>query len=151
MRCDGGYRQHPPSIEAPREGLPPLLMQACLLLAVFNTALLPALYFGHAWLIDAGGHFIHSDFATSGPRASSHSTNNPRFHSSKFRSDLPACRADRASRDRAVGQARTISGPNSRSELLHRKRWRMSKSVDFDRLSIFCYGCLTLTTARRRP
>jgi hypothetical protein len=59
-------------------------MQACLLLAVFNTALLPALYFGHAWLIDAGGHFIHSDFATSGPRASSHSTNNPRFHSSKF-------------------------------------------------------------------
>jgi hypothetical protein len=48
-------------------------MQACLLLAVFNTASLPALYFGHAWLIDAGGHFIHSDFATSGPRASSHS------------------------------------------------------------------------------
>jgi arabinofuranan 3-O-arabinosyltransferase len=38
-------------------------MKVCLLLAVFNAAMLPASYFGHAWVIDTGGHFIHSDFA----------------------------------------------------------------------------------------
>jgi arabinofuranan 3-O-arabinosyltransferase len=38
-------------------------MKVCLLLAVFNAAMLPALYFSHAWLVDAGGHFIHCDFA----------------------------------------------------------------------------------------
>ena len=47
---------------APRDTVPPLLLNTCLLLAVFNAALLPALYFVHAWLIDSSGRFIHTDF-----------------------------------------------------------------------------------------
>jgi arabinofuranan 3-O-arabinosyltransferase len=37
-------------------------MKACLLLAVFNAAMIPSVYFAHAWLFDAKGHFIHTDF-----------------------------------------------------------------------------------------
>jgi len=37
-------------------------MKACLLLAVFNAAMIPSMYFAHAWLFDAQGHFIHTDF-----------------------------------------------------------------------------------------
>ncbi|MGO8912334.1 MAG: glycosyltransferase family 87 protein [Bradyrhizobium sp.] len=47
---------------APRDAVPPLLLKACLLLAAFNAAMIPAMYFAHAWLFDANGHFIHTDF-----------------------------------------------------------------------------------------
>jgi hypothetical protein len=55
-----------PTTSAPdvalRDTIPPLLLNTCLLLAVLNAALLPALYFVHAWLIDSSGRFIHTDF-----------------------------------------------------------------------------------------
>ncbi len=47
---------------APRDTVPPLLRSACLLLVVFNFAMIPAMYFDHAWLFDANGRFIHTDF-----------------------------------------------------------------------------------------
>ncbi len=47
---------------APRDTVPPPLMKACLLLAVFNAAMIPSMYFAHAWLLDAQGHLIHTDF-----------------------------------------------------------------------------------------
>jgi arabinofuranan 3-O-arabinosyltransferase len=37
-------------------------MKACLMLAAFNAALLPLLYFAHQWLFDAQGRFIVTDF-----------------------------------------------------------------------------------------
>jgi arabinofuranan 3-O-arabinosyltransferase len=52
----------PTSTDAPGHAVPPHLLNACLLLAVLNGAMLPAMYFVHAWLIDANGHFIHTDF-----------------------------------------------------------------------------------------
>jgi arabinofuranan 3-O-arabinosyltransferase len=52
----------PISIEAPGDPVPPLLAKACLALAAFNAAMLVSLYFAHAWLIDADGHLIHTDF-----------------------------------------------------------------------------------------
>jgi Glycosyltransferase family 87 len=54
------------SLSAPniamRDTIPPLLLKACLTLAVFNAAMLVSLYFAHEWLVDAGGHLIHTDF-----------------------------------------------------------------------------------------
>jgi arabinofuranan 3-O-arabinosyltransferase len=47
---------------ASRDTVPPLLRSACLLLVVFNFAMIPAMYFDHAWLFDADGRFIHTDF-----------------------------------------------------------------------------------------
>ncbi|MGB9117011.1 glycosyltransferase family 87 protein [Bradyrhizobium sp.] len=47
---------------APRDTVPPLLRSACLLLVVFNFAMIPAMYFDHAWLFDTNGRFIHTDF-----------------------------------------------------------------------------------------
>jgi arabinofuranan 3-O-arabinosyltransferase len=52
----------PISIEAPGDPVPPLLAKACLALAAFNAAMLVSLYFAHAWLIDADGHLIQTDF-----------------------------------------------------------------------------------------
>ena len=48
--------------EAPHEGVSPLLMKACLMMAAFNAALLPSLYFAHQWLFDAEGRFVVTDF-----------------------------------------------------------------------------------------
>jgi hypothetical protein len=48
--------------DAARNAVPPLLRSTCLLLAALNAAMLPALYFAHAWLVDADGRFIHTDF-----------------------------------------------------------------------------------------
>jgi arabinofuranan 3-O-arabinosyltransferase len=45
-----------------RGAVPPALSKTCLALAVFNAAMLVSLYFAHEWLIDAEGHFIHTDF-----------------------------------------------------------------------------------------
>jgi arabinofuranan 3-O-arabinosyltransferase len=50
-----------PPVASPR-GIPLPLEKACLLLAAFNAAMIPAMYFGHAWLFDADGHFIHTDY-----------------------------------------------------------------------------------------
>src|SRR5882724_1142 len=73
-RHDGGYRlprfiflqgrvQYLSGMSASTPNDPvPLLRSACLLLAVLNAAMLPALYFAHAWLVDADGRFIHTDF-----------------------------------------------------------------------------------------
>jgi arabinofuranan 3-O-arabinosyltransferase len=47
---------------ASRDAIPPLLRSACLLLAALNAAMIPAMYFGHDWLIDSSGRFIHTDF-----------------------------------------------------------------------------------------
>jgi glycosyl transferase family 87 len=52
----------PTSTGAPGHAVPSHLSNACLLLAVINAAMLPAMYFAHAWLIDADGHFVHTDF-----------------------------------------------------------------------------------------
>src|SRR6516164_7503766 len=49
-------------LEPPRDSVPSLLMKACLMLAAFNAALLPLLYYAHQWLIDAQGRFIVTDF-----------------------------------------------------------------------------------------
>ncbi len=46
----------------PRDTVPRPLLNTCLLLAIFNAALLPALYFVHAWLIDSDGRLIPTDF-----------------------------------------------------------------------------------------
>ena len=43
-------------------GIPAALEKACLLLAAFNAAMIVAMYFGHAWLFDADGHLIHTDY-----------------------------------------------------------------------------------------
>jgi hypothetical protein len=45
---------------APRDAVPPLLRSACPLLVVFNFAMIPAVYFDHAWLFDANGRFTPS-------------------------------------------------------------------------------------------
>ena len=47
---------------APHDSIPPQLARACLLLAAFNGAMLLSLYFAHAWLLDADGRLIHTDF-----------------------------------------------------------------------------------------
>ena len=49
-------------LEPPRDSVPSLLMKACLILAAFNAALLPLLYYAHQWLIDAQGRLIVTDF-----------------------------------------------------------------------------------------
>ena len=49
-------------LEPPRDSVPSLLMKACLMLAAFNAALLPLLYYAHQWLIDAQGRLIVTDF-----------------------------------------------------------------------------------------
>jgi arabinofuranan 3-O-arabinosyltransferase len=46
----------------PRDTVPRPLLNTCLLLAIFNAVLLPALYFVHAWLIDSDGRLIPTDF-----------------------------------------------------------------------------------------
>jgi hypothetical protein len=48
------------STAAPRDAVPPLLRSACQLLVVFNFAMIPAVYFDHAWLFDANGRFTLS-------------------------------------------------------------------------------------------
>jgi arabinofuranan 3-O-arabinosyltransferase len=48
--------------ESPRDAVPRLVLNACLLLAVINAAMIPAMYFDHAWLFDSEGRFIHTDF-----------------------------------------------------------------------------------------
>jgi hypothetical protein len=45
---------------AARRSVPPLLRSACPLLVVFNFAMIPAVYFDHAWLFDANGRFTPS-------------------------------------------------------------------------------------------
>jgi arabinofuranan 3-O-arabinosyltransferase len=50
-----------PPVASPR-GIPLPLEKVCLLLAAFNAAMIPAMYFSHAWLFDADGHFIHTDY-----------------------------------------------------------------------------------------
>ena len=54
----------PPSqlVTPPTHGIPLPLEKACLLLAAFNAAMILAMYFSHAWLIDANGHYIHTDY-----------------------------------------------------------------------------------------
>jgi arabinofuranan 3-O-arabinosyltransferase len=47
---------------APHNLVPSLLRSACLLLAVLNAAMIPAMYLAHAWLFDAQGRFIITDF-----------------------------------------------------------------------------------------
>jgi hypothetical protein len=47
---------------AARDAVPAPLLKACLILAVFNVAMLVSLYFAHEWLVDAEGHLIHTDF-----------------------------------------------------------------------------------------
>ena len=46
----------------PARGIPASLEKACLLLAAFNVAMIAAMYFGHAWLYDADGRLIHTDY-----------------------------------------------------------------------------------------
>src|SRR5579871_2281390 len=46
----------------PPHGIPASLEKACLLLAAFNVAMIVAMYFGHAWLYDADGQLIHTDY-----------------------------------------------------------------------------------------
>ena len=46
----------------PSRGIPSPLEKACLVLAAFNAAMIVAMYFGHAWLYDADGHLIHTDY-----------------------------------------------------------------------------------------
>ena len=41
--------------DVPHNAVPPLLRSACLLLAVLNAAMIPAMYLAHAWLFDARG------------------------------------------------------------------------------------------------
>lgn len=48
--------------QAPRDSVPALLRSTCLLLAVFNAAMITAMFFGHEWLFDAQGRLIHTDF-----------------------------------------------------------------------------------------
>jgi arabinofuranan 3-O-arabinosyltransferase len=47
---------------APSRGIPSSLEKACLLLAAFNAAMIVAMYAGHAWLFDANGHLIDTDY-----------------------------------------------------------------------------------------
>jgi arabinofuranan 3-O-arabinosyltransferase len=47
---------------APHDTVPPLLLNACLLLVVLNAAMIPAMYFTHAWLFDSNGRLIATDF-----------------------------------------------------------------------------------------
>jgi arabinofuranan 3-O-arabinosyltransferase len=47
---------------APHDTVPPLLLNACLLLVVLNAAMIPAMYFAHAWLFDSNGRLIATDF-----------------------------------------------------------------------------------------
>jgi glycosyl transferase family 87 len=46
----------------PSRGIPLSLEKACLLLAAFNAAVIVAMYLDHAWLFDAEGHLIHTDY-----------------------------------------------------------------------------------------
>ncbi len=46
----------------PSRGIPAALEKACLALAAFNVAMIAAMYFGHAWLYDADGQLIHTDY-----------------------------------------------------------------------------------------
>ena len=46
----------------PLRGIPPSLEKACLALAAFNAAMIVAMYVGHAWLFDADGRLIHTDY-----------------------------------------------------------------------------------------
>ena len=46
----------------PRAAIPPLLLNACLLLVLYNAAMIPAMYFAHLWLFDSNGHDIATDF-----------------------------------------------------------------------------------------
>src|SRR5579871_3132575 len=47
---------------APSRGIPSGLEKACFALAAFNAAMIVAMYVGHAWLFDADGHLIHTDY-----------------------------------------------------------------------------------------
>jgi arabinofuranan 3-O-arabinosyltransferase len=47
---------------AARDKVPAALSNTCLVLALFNATMLVSLFFAHQWLIDAEGHFIHTDF-----------------------------------------------------------------------------------------
>ena len=46
----------------PRAAIPPLLLNACLLLILYNAVMIPAMYFAHLWLFDSSGHDIATDF-----------------------------------------------------------------------------------------
>jgi arabinofuranan 3-O-arabinosyltransferase len=47
---------------AERGAVPAALSKTCLVLAIFNAAMLISLYFAHDWLVDADGHLIPTDF-----------------------------------------------------------------------------------------
>jgi hypothetical protein len=47
---------------AARGAVPAALSKTCLVLAIFNAAMLISLYFAHDWLVDADGHLIPTDF-----------------------------------------------------------------------------------------
>lgn len=47
---------------AARDAVPAALSKTCLVLAIFNAAMLISLYFAHDWLVDADGHLIPTDF-----------------------------------------------------------------------------------------
>jgi arabinofuranan 3-O-arabinosyltransferase len=42
--------------------VPVALLKTCVVLAAFNGTMLVSLYLVHQWLVDAQGHFIHTDF-----------------------------------------------------------------------------------------
>jgi hypothetical protein len=50
------------SPSSPLRGIPVPLEKTCLLLAAFNAALIAAMYVGHAWLFDADGRLIATDY-----------------------------------------------------------------------------------------
>jgi arabinofuranan 3-O-arabinosyltransferase len=46
----------------PREAIPPLLLNSCLLLILCNAVMILAMYFAHLWLFDSNGRDIATDF-----------------------------------------------------------------------------------------
>ncbi|MBV9565064.1 MAG: DUF2029 domain-containing protein [Bradyrhizobium sp.] len=51
----------PPMTHAPR-AIPPALVHACFALAVINAVFFPAAYYAHAWIYEANGNGIATDF-----------------------------------------------------------------------------------------
>src|SRR3984957_19308961 len=51
-----------PSNTIPREAIPPLLLNSCLLLILCNAVMILAMYFAHLWLFDSNGRDIATDF-----------------------------------------------------------------------------------------
>src|SRR5215468_2736935 len=51
----------PPMMRAP-QAIPPALVNACFALAVINEVFFPAAYHAHAWIFEANGNGIATDF-----------------------------------------------------------------------------------------